>query len=517
MSTISVVGLLEKYKGWVNNGEIQFLQNNPEGKVEVLSLVENLIKDISSASKKGELSVNLDWAYTHEDGRKLWEALASCSLNELDQDSKGNSELFNYIDAATSFEDILYGLEPYYRDHTLHSLWVYLIGEYILRDLIPDISNNLNWHLFNDIESENASYSPSLLKQAKAKEKEIYKDVNKKKDAIWCIIALCHDLGYSLSKLEKLNEKALSVLKFFDMPNFRHIGYSMDIEHQHLMTQFLELMSVDIRIVPSLSEKEILVKCYRDDSTFWSLCRAIEKKQHGVYSSYLLYKILGIFADTYVRGTADEWGLGREEIEYNIIRGDILFSIAQHEFDIAHLNEISSLADLLVISDELEEFSRFGRQMLSRKYFDTMAETKISFNKNKPKQGDDIEINMDYEVANHRELADFYILKAERLCKIYSLDLAEKEDKYCTISKIKLTATKAGRKLEFHLCRNAKDTKGYLPETVIEKKKYNKGYYQFKCVDDNIMVKIGSKPVPLDIWFSSINDSWWKENYTKSN
>ena len=43
-----------------------------------------------------------------------------------------------------------------------------------------------------------------------------------------------------------------------------------------------------------------------------------------------------------------------------------------------------------------------------------------------------------------------------------------------------MTATKAGRKLEFHLCRNSKDTQGYLPETVIEKKKYNEGYYRFK-------------------------------------
>ncbi|MDO9338935.1 MAG: hypothetical protein Q7T72_00230, partial [Bacteroidales bacterium] len=375
---------------------------------------------------------------------------------------------------------------------------------------------NLNWHLFNDIETEKTS-SPSLLRQAKAKEKEIYKDVNKKKDAIWCIIALCHDLGYSLSKLEKLNEKALSVLKFFDMPNFRHIGYSMDIEHQHLMTQFLELMSFDIRIVPSSSsEEEILVKCYRDDSTFWRLCRAIEKKQHGVYSSYLLYKILGIFADTYVRGTADEWGLNNEEINYNIIRGDILFSIAQHEFDFAHLNEISSLADLLVIADELEEFSRFGRQMLSRKYFDTMAETKISFNKNKPKQGDDIEINMDYEVATTKRLADFYKFKAEKLCKIYSLGQAREEDKYCTINKIKMTTTKAGRKLEFHLCRNSKDNRGYLPETEIEREKFNEGYYALKCLDDNIMVIIGSKLVSLDIWFSGIKESWWEENYTKS-
>ncbi|MGA2407169.1 MAG: hypothetical protein ABSF81_10520 [Bacteroidales bacterium] len=517
MNNISVVGLLEKFEGWVKNKEIQFLKDNQDGQNEILGLVKNLISDIKSAQNKGELSANLDWAYTHKDGRQLWEMLASCALNSIDQDSKGNSELFKYIDAATNFEDILYGLEPYYRDHTLHSLWVYLIGEYILRELIPDIGQNLNWYLWNDIENENSSYSPALLKQARAKEKEIYKEVNKKKDAIWCIIALCHDLGYSLSKLEMLNEKALTVLKFFDMPNFRHIGYSMDIEHQHLMTQFLELMAFDIRLVPSLTEKEVLVKCYRDDSTFWRLCRALEKKQHGVYSSYLLYKILGIFADTYVRSTSDEWGLDNDEVNYNIIRGDILFSIAQHEFDFAHLNTLSSLADLLVIADELEEFSRFGRQLLSRKYFDTMADTKISFNKIKPKQGDDIEINMDYEVASHRELANFYILKAERLCEIYSLDLAEEKDKYCTIKKIKITATKDGRKVEFHLCRNANETQGYLPETIIKNKKYKEGYYPFKCVDDNIMVKVGSKPIPLKIWFDSVNDSWWKINYTKIN
>ncbi|TAL71318.1 MAG: hypothetical protein EPN88_05740 [Bacteroidetes bacterium] len=515
MSTISVVGLLDKFKVWVKNGEIQFLKDDPEGEIEILAQIENLLLDIKLANKNGELSTNLDWAYANEHGRILWETLASCALNDIDQDSKGNSDLFNYMKAETSFEDILYGLEPYYRDHTLHSLWVYFIGEYILRELIPDISNNLNWHLINSIENEKASYSPTLLKQAKIVEKETYKEVNKKKDAIWCIIALCHDLGYSLSKLENLNEKALSVLKFYDMPNFRHIGYSMDIEHQHLMTQFLELMSFDIIIVPSLSEKEVIVKCYRDDSTFWRLCRAIEKKQHGIYSSYLLYKVLGIFADTYVRGTADEWGLNNEEINYNIIRGDILFSIAQHEFDFAHLNTLSSLADLLVIADELEEFSRFGRQLLSRKYIDTLAETKISFSKIKPKQGDDIQINMDYEVAQHRELANFFILKAERLCEIYSLDMAEEKDKYCTIKEIKMTASKDNRKLEFHLSRNSKDTKGYLPETEIENKKFPEGYYDLKCLDDKILVKIQPKPVSLEVWFGGIKESWWKKNYSK--
>ena len=323
METITVIYLLDRYIEWVNNDDIQFLSNNTESKVEVISYIKILRTDIAEAEKRGYLSDNLDWAHTHEHGRILWEKLTSCALNAIESDSKGNSELFKFIKAATDFEDILYGLEDYYRDHTLHSLWVYFIGEYILREHIPEIARNLNWYLYNDIETESHLYSQGLISQAKNFEKEINKEVNKYKDAIWCIIALSHDLGYSLSKLEKLNEKALNVLAFLDMPNFRHIGYSMDIEHQHLMTQFLDLLSVDVRIVPSIPENEILVKCYRDDSTFWRLCRAVEKKQHGIYSSYLIYKLLDIFADTYIRGTGDEWGLNKDEIVYNIIRGDI--------------------------------------------------------------------------------------------------------------------------------------------------------------------------------------------------
>ena len=87
----------------------------------------------------------------------------------------------------------------------------------------------------------------------------------------------------------------------------------------------------------------MLIKCYRDDSTYWRLCRALEKKEHGILSSYLIYKILGIFAESSVRGPAEEWGLNDIEAKENTIRGDILFAIAQHEFDFAHLNQLAQI------------------------------------------------------------------------------------------------------------------------------------------------------------------------------
>ena len=114
----------------------------------------------------------MDWYEPHQRGRELWKVLASYALKYIDETSKGNSKLFDFIEAATRFEELLYGLEPYYRDHTLHSLWVYLIGEHLQRDCLPNMYKNTNWYLFNDIERDHKEYNydKKLVKEAKKKE-----------------------------------------------------------------------------------------------------------------------------------------------------------------------------------------------------------------------------------------------------------------------------------------------------------------------------------------------------------
>ena len=119
---------------------------------------------------------------------------------------------------------------------------------------------------------------------------------------------------------------------------------------------------------------------------------------YGILSSYLIYKILGIFAESSVRGPAEEWGLNDIEAKENTIRGDILFAIAQHEFDFAHLNQLGSFGDILIIADELEEFSRFGRQLQSRDYNETTAETSIYFTKSKKEEKPRLEDDTDIEI-----------------------------------------------------------------------------------------------------------------------
>ncbi len=507
MENLSVPDLLQKYKSWVEKGEIKFLPKATSEQQNIISLLNDLISTFDEASKKGNYSEHVDWREAHKRGLYLWQNLASFSLNSIDRNSKGNAELFKYLDAATEFEDLLYGLEPYYRDHTLHSLWVYLLGEYLLREHLPEIHSNLNWYLFNDIEHEKNLYKQNLVTDSKKIEQEILNEVNKNRDAIWCVMSLCHDLGYSIAKLNKLNEKVKNVLKYFDIPSIRYVGYSLDVEHHYIAAQFLELMSMDVRIVPSTDKEDYLVKCYRDDSTYWRLCRAFEKKQHGILSSYLLYKILGIFAETWVRGSAEEWGLEDKEAVDNIIRGDILFAISQHEFDFAHLCQLGSLADILVIADELEEFSRFGRPLLSRSYYPTTADAKIVFSKS----GNWIDIQIKYEVAEHHSLEDFFKRKAEKLCKFYSLDQDAEEysiiAKIYTIKSIKLAAIKKGQQYYVNIFKNSKDDIAYLPTTIINGKKYKQGKYHIQCYDDKIKVFYDrNKEVLLDKWFETLND-----------
>lgn len=511
MENIKVLSLLDKYKKWIEKDEIQFLGPDSNIRVEVIKNIENLKDDFKRAEsiakeKKGEISEYLDWSKTHEHGTELWKNLASGALNSIDRESKGNSKLFDFLKAATEFEDLLFGLEKHYRDHTLHSLWVYFLGEYILREKLKELDDDLNWYLFNDIESDKKNYSPALVKEANKRERELCKKVSEKKNAIWCIIALCHDLGYSLSKLNKLNEKAKNVLDYFDLTDSKQIGYSIDVEHQFLVSQCLELMAMDVRIVPNANLKEVLIKSFRDDSTYWRLCRSFEKKQHGILSSYLIFKILEIFADAYVRGPAEEWGLEEDESIENIIRGDILYAIALHSLDYTYISELGGFYEILILADELEEFSRYGRQVLSRKYYDTAAEARIDIKKGKIKKQNIIDIDIVHEVAPSWEISDFFFKKVKRFCQIFSLpeltDNNNSYSKYFKIRSISLTTEQNGLRYAFILKENFK-YEGMLPKS--HDGKHEKGTYEIKCTDDKINVVVKNAEILLSKW---LNINW---------
>ncbi len=503
MENLTVIRLLDSYRQRVERGEIQFLQKGSRNQSEVLDLIQPLLVSLNEAKEKpGGLSDNLDWHEAHVQGRSLWEKLVGYALQGIDAEAKGDSELFKFSEATADFEDLLYGMSRYYRDHTLHSLWVYFLGEYILRDHLLDVYRDLDWYVHNSILSDPSSYPSKLMGVAGDKEKELLTNANKKKDAVWCLTALCHDLGYSISQLQGLNESVEKVLKYFDLPGFTRIGYSFEIEHQYLASQFLDLTVGEIWIVPSTDNKEVLIKNFRNDADYWRLCRALEKRQHGAYSAFIIYKLLDIFADVWVRDPAEPWGLDGAEAVDNLIRGNILFAIAQHEFEFAHLSTMGSLADILVLADELEEFSRFGRQLLARKYNDTMADVSISFKPHKTTRRRNLDIDITYEVAKDCNPKEFYVRKAKKLCRKYSL--SEKDDSsrgsaQYMIGNIKMVVKKDGKEFSFCLSSDPAKTEGQLPEAKTGR--YPAGTYCLLCHDDKIVVSTKDGGIALEEWF----------------
>ncbi len=436
---ISLKEILIFYRQLVAREKIEFLDYDDTSQInEIKDLLTNLF-DEAENEDKGQLN----WFVAHESGEKLWRNLISSAINSIDKSSKGNSKLYEYLGEATKFEDILYGMDEYYRDHTLHSLWVYFLGEYILRKKLKNIYNDLNWYVINDIDRDKNKYPDNIQNAAEELKHRLVEQVDRHKNAIWCIMSLCHDLGYSLSKLNDLNDKVNNVLKYFELHDIKQVGYSLDVEHQYIVNEFLEIMAADFRIVPVKAytreeikeennlkspkqdaEDQILIKCYREDSTYWRLCKALESREHGIISSYLMYKVLSIFAETWVRGPAEKWGLDDQEAVDNIIRGDILFAIAQHEFAFAHLDQMGSLADILVLADEMEEFSRYGRQLSSREYNPTTANVSVQFVNSNPTQGEHLEIEIIY-TSKHKKVGDlyrFFVRKAKDLCKKYSIN-----------------------------------------------------------------------------------------------
>ena len=503
MENLTVVRLLDGYRQRVERGEVQFLQKGSRNQSKVLTLIQPLLVNLKEAEgKPGGLSDNLNWYETHVQGRFLWEKLVEYALQDIDPDAKGDSELFKFAEAAATFEDLLYGMSRRYRDHTLHSLWVYFIGEHIMRDLLPDVYQDLDWYVWNNVLREASSYPFKLLDKARDIEKKLLGKANERKDSIWCLTALCHDLGYSLSQLQGLNESVEKVLKYFDLPGFTRIGYSFQVEQHYLTSQFLDLTVGEVWIVPSPDSKEVLIKNFRSDADYWRLCRALEKRQHGVYSSFIIYKLLDVFADVGVRDPAEPWGLELEEAVDNLLRGNILFAIAQHEFPFAHLNTMGSLADILVLADELEEFSRFGRQLLARQYTDTMAEVSISFKPRKTTRRRNIDIDISYEVAKDYDEEEFYIRKAKKLSRKYSLAVSDeipRRPAQCAIANIKMVVKKGGREFSFCLSSDPAKTEGQLPEARTGG--YPAGTYPLSCHDGKIMVSTKDRDITLEQWF----------------
>jgi hypothetical protein len=281
----------------------------------------------------------------------------------------GINDLIKYFKQFSKFESTLYGADEYYRDHLVHPILVWIIG----LNIIKAFGNNFTLRVSNFVK---------IVKADCAKKEWFTSDDEKNKtdlklstaelSAMWTIIALTHDLGYPLEKVEKINDQLEQMLHQFGTIGFSRSRFSFETQHDHLIRFLLNFISsvakpirkgfggtaIKIEEDPEPDPKDkyrwithTRTKYYTKFSKSW------EMFDHGIVSSLILLKALTFFIESDHSSDFYE-KLKKEDARQFSIRSEILHSIAAHTTRKIYHLETNNLPFLLILCDELQEWTR---------------------------------------------------------------------------------------------------------------------------------------------------------------
>ena len=391
--------------------EIVFLKGKEEAKEDIRKALEKLI-DESKMNNKIQIAVG------------LWKKLFEAAMSYLSPNKKGYDKIFKYFDSYVEFEELIFASDSFYRDHTLHCLWVYFLGEYLHRK--PEFSQL--YQLSKESQEgfkmmEKLTDSVQILEIADARKlKKIIEyaaEIECMDESARCIEALTHDLGYPLKKIEKINKAINKVLPYFAIHNFENFTFEYENIQQDFVNQFIDFISREIimnvspkksisaearnvvldkifkadryrpneiddlinNMEPLTEEESELVKgVFEVDTLFHapfgqkaSYYNDFEAYQHGIMSAFLLMKNLQAFQE--VDFDREDMLLPMPDARGLTLHG-ILQSITNHTCDSYQIQQIEA-SSFLTFVDELEEFSRISRASQNREYVEEFCDTAL--------------------------------------------------------------------------------------------------------------------------------------------
>ncbi len=246
----------------------------------------------------------------------------------FDDKSLGTNELKDVLAAFSDFEGMMYGASPdRYREHIAHSFRVWIIGQGILKEHFDGV--------LSSYEDE------GLCIQSQEWE------------CMWAIVALCHDIGYPLSAIEKINKCARDALV---KQGLRPAG-DLKFTFSPQMLPFHDTIIKLIASKPVKKEKPGNYLTHLQNKYYLKLLKSFDSLDHGIVSSLLISSSLIYFLESDL--SHDDWkSLDLEDARQFLIRREILRAIAAHTCpEIYHIN-FDTLSFLLFIVDEIQCWGR---------------------------------------------------------------------------------------------------------------------------------------------------------------
>lgn len=353
----------------------------------------------------------------------LWKLLFEAAMTYIDPNKQGYDQLFSYFDTYVEFEELIFASDSFYRDHTLHCIWVYFLGEYIKRN------DEFNGLFRDDIKQAEINRIINRLLHSTSNKKntkyQIMSDIidwqadkGKYSASVRCITALTHDLGYPIKKISKINKCISKVLPYFSINNYNDFSFSYDDVQQHFVSAFLNtlntdlncgiameeddktssilqrifltnedgvLLDIDTDIIDSLSDQEmediksgmkVFIKNEKSYSNILGFAHDFEEYKHGIMSAFLLVKNLKAFQNMDFQYYDDLPSHNSKKFIDYLSKYCILISISNHTRDSYKITNIN-IENYLTFIDELEEFSRISRASQNREFVEEFCSSSI--------------------------------------------------------------------------------------------------------------------------------------------
>ncbi|MCY2928834.1 MAG: hypothetical protein NTV86_04945 [Planctomycetota bacterium] len=254
--------------------------------------------------------------------------------------SLGVTDLRNVLESFAKFESMLYGASPdRYRDHIAHAFRVWIIGQGVLRE-----HGCLGGLLFSD----------ELLD---SKELPDGRDVPAGKicsdewECMWALAALCHDLGYPLSHIDRINSLARDALRQMGLVHAGDLRFGFS-------QQMLPFHETIIRLMSSRPVRQgDQFGTHLQNKYYLKFLKSFDNLDHGIVSALLVSKSLVYFLESDL--SQDERGLlSEDDAKQFLIRREILRAVGAHTCqDVYHLR-FDTLSFLLYMIDELQCWGR---------------------------------------------------------------------------------------------------------------------------------------------------------------
>jgi hypothetical protein len=288
-----------------------------------------------------------DFRFLHDDLLKLWPLVLTGALLELkkhdtrefdssnphmeeffDPTSLGIAELEEVLKGFSDFEGMMYGASPErYRDHVAHSFRVWIVGHGLLQS---------SFH--------------SNLQTPKSVSGRI---AEPEWECMWAIVALCHDVGYPLSHVERINERARDTLKKQGLMHEGDLRFSFSQQMMPFHDTIIKLIASD----PIVDEGTSKYLTHVQTKYYLKLLKSFDRLDHGIVSSLLISRALVYFLESDLAYDSRK-PLDGEDIRQFFIRREILRAIAAHTCqDIYHLT-FDNLSLLLYMVDEIQCWGR---------------------------------------------------------------------------------------------------------------------------------------------------------------